>query len=270
MRRAMREHKEALRQAALAAAAVVETESRAAGERGSAARGERAGSNSNVRVRRRVPPDPKGKVFGVPLVEVMQLTPAEDVPWVLKRFVGFLSKFGLESVGLFRLAGDGVDRAILRAALDDGNQVCWDPEEEVEGEKECLSLTDVNMVAQLLKAFFRELPEPLVPFSAYSKVVAIAKAAGVADARWVQAMKNILWSIPNVNYNCLRFLFQFLRKVASHSATNRMTSENLAIVWAPNLVRPEDDDPFAILKDLRFQIETVRWMVDCYEQLFED
>lgn len=40
--------------------------------------------------------------------------------------------------------------------------------------------------------------------SAYSKVVAIAKAAGVADARWVQAMKNILWSIPNANYNCLR------------------------------------------------------------------
>lgn len=28
-----------------------------------------------------------------------------------------------QSVGLFRLAGDGVDRAILRAALDDGSQV---------------------------------------------------------------------------------------------------------------------------------------------------
>ena len=40
--------------------------------------------------------------------------------------------------------------------------------------------------------------------SAYSKVVAIAKAAGVADARWVQAMKNILWGMPNANYNCLR------------------------------------------------------------------
>ncbi|CAN0441504.1 unnamed protein product, partial [Ectocarpus sp. 12 AP-2014] len=35
----------------------------------------------------------------------------------------------------------------------------------------------------------------------------------------------------------LRFLFEFLRKVAMHSSTNRMTSENLAIVWAPNLLR---------------------------------
>lgn len=38
-------------------------------------------------------------MFGVPLVELMQLTPGEDVPWVLKRFVGFLSKFGLEVSG---------------------------------------------------------------------------------------------------------------------------------------------------------------------------
>lgn len=40
--------------------------------------------------------------------------------------------------------------------------------------------------------------------SAYDKVIAIAKAAGVADDRWVQAMKSILWAIPNANYNCLR------------------------------------------------------------------
>ncbi|CAM9299558.1 unnamed protein product [Ectocarpus sp. 8 AP-2014] len=83
-------------------------------------------------------------------------------------------------------------------------------------------------------------------------------------------MKSILWGIPIANYNCLRFLFEFLREVAMHSSTNRMTSENLAIVWAPNLLRPQDDDPFEVLRDLRFQIETVRWMVDCCDQLFDD
>ncbi|CAM9958348.1 unnamed protein product, partial [Hapterophycus canaliculatus] len=180
------------------------------------------------------------QVFGVPLVEILRKTPGEDIPWVLKRFVDFLSKFGLESVGLFRLAGDGMDRAVLREALDHGKHVCWDPAEERRGgQSDGLRLTDVNMVAQLLKAFVRELPEPLIPFSVYGKVVAIAKATGVADDRWVQAMKNILWAIPNANYNCLRFLFEFLREVATHSATNRMTSENLAIVWAPNLLRPQ-------------------------------
>lgn len=36
------------------------------------------------------------QVFGVPLVEVMERTPGQDVPWLLRRFVGFLSKFGLD------------------------------------------------------------------------------------------------------------------------------------------------------------------------------
>lgn len=36
------------------------------------------------------------QVFGVPLVELMRRTPGQEVPWVLKRFVGYLSKFGLD------------------------------------------------------------------------------------------------------------------------------------------------------------------------------
>lgn len=44
-------------------------------------------------------------------------------------------------------------------------KVCWDPDTKgVQGGEGGLPLTDVNMVAQLLKAFFRELPEPLIPF----------------------------------------------------------------------------------------------------------
>ncbi|CAM9396264.1 unnamed protein product [Ascophyllum nodosum] len=273
VRRVVREHKETLRKAAAAAAVV-----KVAGGEGHRADGQEEGKKDGgvaSATRRRVPPDPKGKVFGLPLTELIQRTPGKDVPWVLKRFAGYLNKFGLQSVGLFRLAGDGEERAMLRAALDAGKQVCWDPEEEIDGEQDCLRLTDVNMVAQLLKAFVRELPEPLVPFSVYSKVVAIARAAEGPDTRWLQAMRTILWEIPNTNYKCLRrecwneFLFEFLREVAMHSAINRMTSENLAIVWAPNLVRPEDDDPFAILRDLRFQIETVRWMVDHFDDLFD-
>eukprot|EP00903_Cladosiphon_okamuranus_P021819 g20063.t1 len=271
MRRALKEHRESLKKALEAEAAV------SGGGEDSEVKDGEAGARGDGRSlstqRGAVVPNP-AKVFGVPLADMMRRNSdrGEEVPWVLQRFVGFLSKFGMESVGLFRLAGDGVDRAVVREAIDHGKPVCWDPEEGAQGAgaDRGVPLTDVNMVAQLLKAFFRELPEPLIPFSAYDKVIMIAKAAGVADGRWVQAMKTILWGIPNVNYNCLKFLFEFLREVAMHSSTNRMTSENLAIVWAPNLLRPEDDDPFAILRDLRFQIETVRWMVDFCDQLFDD
>ncbi|CAM9812553.1 unnamed protein product, partial [Ectocarpus fasciculatus] len=203
---------EAAAAAAAAAAAVAGPAAKAKGQEVAVerARDERSRAESSVQRRRSSATSKVKAVFGVPLIGLMQK--GEQVPWVVKRFVDFLSKFGLESVGLFRLAGDGMDCAELRDALDNGKQVCWDPIDpidEAEGSREATdcapsSLMDVNMVAQLLKAFFRELPEPLVPFSAYSKVIAIAKATGVADARWVQAMKSILWGIPIANYNCLR------------------------------------------------------------------
>lgn len=42
---------------------------------------------------------------------------------------------------------------------------------------------------------------------------------------------------PTINCTCLRLLFAFLHRVSLCSADNKMTTENLGIVFAPNLLR---------------------------------
>lgn len=46
-------------------------------------------------------------------------------------------------------------------------------------------------------------------------------------------------SMPLVHMNLLRYLMVFLHKVATHSKTNLMTERNLAIMFAPNVLRPK-------------------------------
>lgn len=40
-----------------------------------------------------------------------------------------------------------------------------------------------------------------------------------------------------INFRTLKYLMTHLNKIAQHSARTGMTDRNLAIVWAPNLLR---------------------------------
>jgi hypothetical protein len=126
------------------------------------------------------------------------------------------------------------------------------------------------LIAQLLKAYFRELPDPLIPFTTYPQVIAIARASGGATDKWLQAIKALLWQVPNAHYASLKKLFAFLRAVADRSAVNKMTPQNLAIVWAPNLIRPRDLNPFVTLRDLKFVTDTTMWLIEQYHTVFSE
>lgn len=92
----------------------------------------------------------------------------------------------------------------------------------------------MHEVATLLKMYFRELPDPVVPTTQYH---AMLEASTKAPPEFVETVKLCVAQFPTINFTCLRLLFAFLYRVSLCSTDNKMTTENLGIVFAPNLLR---------------------------------
>ncbi|XP_046689287.1 rho GTPase-activating protein 11A-like isoform X2 [Homalodisca vitripennis] len=89
-------------------------------------------------------------------------------------------------------------------------------------------------VADLLKLFFRELPEPCIPYVFHD---VLQRCLEVAEReRQREAIQLTLLLLPTDYLNTLAYLMQFLQEVAAHHHINRMDVNNLAIVWTPNLM----------------------------------
>lgn len=52
-------------------------------------------------------------------------------------------------------------------------------------------------------------------------------------------VREVLSKLPAPNMAFLEYLMKFLRTVADKAETNMMTTKNLAIVFAPNILRPK-------------------------------
>lgn len=89
---------------------------------------------------------------------------------------------------------------------------------------------DVHSVALLLKAFFRNLPEPLFPRSKHSALMVVARMED--DNKRRDILHGYINELADPVYAVLRVLILHLYKIAEHHDKNRMTIANLAIVWA--------------------------------------
>lgn len=85
---------------------------------------------------------------------------------------------------------------------------------------------DTNAVAGLLKLYLRELPAPLFPENE------IKTTDGKSNLENLQIG---LSKIPYLNYVLLKTIFGHLALIASHSSVNKMSPQNLSIIFSPTL-----------------------------------
>ncbi|GBM58957.1 Rho GTPase-activating protein 32 [Araneus ventricosus] len=165
----------------------------------------------------------KERVFGCDLGEHLMNT-GRDIPLVLKCCTEFIEQHGIVD-GIYRLSGVTSNIQKLRLAFD---------EDRVPNLLDEAIIQDIHCVASLLKMYFRELPNPLLTFHLYDKFVNAVQAD--EDVRLLK-LRDVVQQLPPPHYRSLEYLMRHLSKVAAYGFQTGMTPKNVAIVWAPNLLR---------------------------------
>ncbi|XP_024913676.1 rho GTPase-activating protein 22 isoform X2 [Cynoglossus semilaevis] len=182
---------------------------------------------------------PSTGIFGQRLEDTVQYEKKFGprlAPLLVEQCVDFIRERGLDEEGLFRMPGQASLVKELQEAFDCGDKPLFD------------SNTDVHTVASLLKLYLRELPEPVIPFSKYEDFLTCAQLLAKDEEEGVQELGKQVNVLPLPNYNLLKYICKFLDEVQSHCNENKMSVQNLATVFGPNILRPKMEDPVAIME----------------------
>ncbi|XP_026183805.1 rho GTPase-activating protein 31 [Mastacembelus armatus] len=200
--------------------------------------------------------------FGCDLIEHLQSS-GQDVPQVLKKCAEFIEKYGIVD-GIYRLSG--ITSNIQRLRQEFCSEACPDLTKEV-------YLQDIHCVGSLCKLYFRELPNPLLTYELYSKFTEAVSVQG--DHERLLYLQRIIRELPTPHFRTLEYLTKHLAHLATLSTKTNMHTRNLALVWAPNLLRSKDIDSSSsngdmAFQEVRIQQSVVEFILNHTEQIFSN
>uniref|UniRef100_A0A3B3CU52 Si:dkeyp-23e4.3 n=1 Tax=Oryzias melastigma TaxID=30732 RepID=A0A3B3CU52_ORYME len=160
------------------------------------------------------------RVFGAPLLLSLRQT-GEALPPCISRALLYLRSDCLDQVGLFRKSGVKSRIQLLR--------------EQVESDPEGVSFEGQSAfdVADLVKQFFRDLPEPVFSSRLCESFLHIYQY--VPQDQQLLATQAAVLLLPDENREALQTLLHFLWDVVSCVDQNQMTPTNIAVCLAPSL-----------------------------------
>ncbi|XP_061729479.1 rho GTPase-activating protein 7 isoform X1 [Cydia pomonella] len=186
-------------------------------------------------------PDYKDKtVFGVPLTVSLQRT-GHSLPKPIQCALNWLKNNALEQMGIFRKAGVKSRIAKLRTLVESAGAVnaafAIENMNTVDPHQSSLNFdgAQAHDVADMVKQYFRELPDALLTNKLSETFIAIFQH--VPEPLRPDAVQCALLLLPEEHLEALQSLLIFLAEVAEHSAVNQMTASNLAVCLAPTLLR---------------------------------
>ncbi|XP_027033500.1 rho GTPase-activating protein 12b isoform X8 [Tachysurus fulvidraco] len=170
----------------------------------------------------------KDQVFGCSITSLCSRENT-SVPNFVRICIEHVEDTGLNVDGLYRVSGNLAVIQKLRFAVNHDEKV------DLADSK----WEDIHVVTGALKMFFRELPEPLFTYSSFNDFVNAIKNSDYKQR--VQAIKDLIKQLPKPNQETMQVLFRHLKRVIEHGEANRMTTQSVAIVFGPTLLRPETE-----------------------------
>ncbi|XP_071232059.1 rho GTPase-activating protein 12-like isoform X3 [Salvelinus alpinus] len=196
----------------------------------------------------------KDQVFGCSLSDLCQGENA-SVPSFVTMCIDHVENNALNVDGLYRVSGNLAVIQKLRFAVNHDEKVDLE-----EGKWE-----DIHVTTGALKMFFRELPEPLFTYNLFHDFVNAIKIPDYVQR--VQSIKELVKQLPKPNQDTMQALFKHLRKVIDHGEENRMTTQSVAIVFGPTLLRPETET-WNMAVHMVYQNQIVELILLEYEGIF--
>ncbi|KAK5020176.1 Rho-type gtpase-activating protein [Cryomyces antarcticus] len=149
-----------------------------------------------------------------------------EVPSIVSRCIEEVELRGMDIEGVYRKSGgSGQVKSVQLGFEKDGNYEVSDPD------------LDIHAITSALKQYFRKLPMPLITYDVYELLL---EATQIQDVeKQALSMRVAVNELPKHHRNCLDFLVGHLARVMAHESDNLMTPLNLAVVFAPTIMRPE-------------------------------
>uniref|UniRef100_UPI0037E9B9B9 rho GTPase-activating protein 12-like isoform X3 n=1 Tax=Semicossyphus pulcher TaxID=241346 RepID=UPI0037E9B9B9 len=196
----------------------------------------------------------KDQVFGCSLSSLCHRENS-TVPSFVRMCIDHVENNGLCIDGLYRVSGNLAVIQKLRFAVNHDEKVnLADAKWE-----------DIHVTTGALKMYFRELPEPLFTFPLFHDFVSSIKLSEYKHR--VQSIKELVRQLPKPNHDTMQALFKHLRKVIDHGEENRMTTQSVAIVFGPTLLRPETET-WNMAVHMIYQNQIVELILLEYENIF--
>ena len=158
---------------------------------------------------------------------------------------------GLDEVGIFRLSADSSELSATKQWLDANKRSDHADPDALDGMRVGLRGVSGTCLACLIKAYLRELPDDLWRGARPELEEALANQAGP------EALGPLLSLLGARERDVLLWACDVAAAVVARGEANGMSVQAMAVVLAPNVVRPLCSDPLAMLA---FTGRSVAWL----------
>ena len=224
----------------------------------------------------------KVAMFGVDLAHhVSEAGIVAQIPTIVVKCINEINERGLTVQGIYRVSG----------AKQRNDRLCQAFEN---GPADLVDLTNIppNVIADVLKNYMRQLPEPLLTNTLSPEFINIAEtypvttapsstAAGATtdpemssgssssqscdpDSTCEQArnrLRDLCRRLPKANFCTLGYLMHHLNRVAAEHEANSMTASNLAIVFAPTLMKTNKEIGLGAVDETKHHARVIELLI---------
>jgi len=201
----------------------------------------------------------------MPLASILEAE-QQSVPRVIRGCCDFLregdgSRLDLE--GLFRISPNQEALRFVIATFVESSTPCT--------LNDCdLCKDDPHIAAAVLKRYLSEyIGDALLSDEAYQCFSALGRKDGGLEGNLPKVRQIVEKVVQPVQRTVLHYLILFFRDVAAHSASNKMNSSNISLVFGPSLFHLQlSSNAYDSVAQSALQNDAVRVLIDHYDEIF--